>query len=74
MEQKTIEKVVSLYCEHLEIKRKYDSLKDVVDDKDSKLNQYINEKIRRKAYQKYLREHPASKITFEDFKDMRNIK
>lgn len=53
--------------------RKYDSLKDVVDDKDSKLNQYINEKIRRKAYQKYLREHPASKITFEDFKDMRNI-
>lgn len=53
--------------------RKYDSLKDVVDDKDSKLNQYINEKIRRKAYQKYLKEHPASKITFEDFKDMRNI-
>lgn len=54
--------------------RKYDSLKDVIDDKDSKLNQYINEKIRRKAYQKYLKEHPASKITFENFKDMNKMK
>lgn len=34
----------------------------------------ITSALRRKAYQKYLREHPASKITFEDFKDMRNIK
>ena len=54
--------------------RKYESLKDDIDDKDSKLNQYINEKIRRKAYQKYLKEHPASKITFENFKDMNKMK
>ena len=52
---------------------KYYSAEDVMKDPNSKLNQYINEKIRRKAYQKYLKEHPASKITFEDFKDMRNI-
>ena len=36
-------------------------------------NNSINNALRRKAYQKYLREHPASKITFDDFKDMRNI-
>lgn len=34
----------------------------------------INNTIRRKAYQKYLKEHPASKITFEDFKDMNKMK
>ena len=33
-------------------------------------NDSINSAIRRKAYQKYLKEHPASKMTFEDFKDM----
>ncbi len=31
----------------------------------------ITNALRRKAYQKYLREHPASKISFDDFKDMR---
>lgn len=34
-------------------------------------NSQINNSIRQKAYQKYLKEHPNSKITFEDFKDMR---
>jgi len=37
-------------------------------------NNQITNTLRRKAYQKYLKEHPASKISFEDFKDMRNIK
>ena len=31
----------------------------------------INNTLRQKAYQKYLKEHPSSKITFDDFKDMR---
>lgn len=31
----------------------------------------INDNIRRKAYQKYLKEHPNSKMKFEEFKDMR---
>lgn len=35
---------------------------------------YMNDKVRRKAYQKYLKEHPASEITFNDFKDMMNYK
>lgn len=31
----------------------------------------ISNSLREKAYQKYLKEHPASKMTFEEFKDMR---
>ena len=42
-------------------------------DAQNQTNNYMNDRLRRKAYQKYLREHPASKITFEGFKDMRNI-
>lgn len=34
-------------------------------------NNQISNTLRQKAYQKYLKEHPASKITFEQFKDMR---
>lgn len=30
----------------------------------------INNRIRQKAYQKYLKEHPNSKMTFNEFKDM----
>ena len=37
-------------------------------------NEYMNNRLRQKAYQKYLKEHPASKITFEDFKDLMNYK
>jgi hypothetical protein len=33
-------------------------------------NNNISNSLRQKAYQKYLKEHPASKMTFEDFKDM----
>ena len=47
-----------------------------------KVDEYLNERkdnsinnaLRKKAYQKYLKEHPASKITFEDFKDMNKMK
>lgn len=31
-------------------------------------NETMNDAIRRKAYQKYLKEHPASKMTFNEFK------
>lgn len=31
----------------------------------------INDKLRQKAYQKYLKEHPNSKLTFNEFKDMK---
>lgn len=44
----------------------------ISDDEEKNGNQITNA-LRRKAYQKYLREHPTSKITFDDFKDMRNI-
>lgn len=37
-------------------------------------NNSISNSLRRKAYQKYLKEHPASKLTFEDFKDMNKLK
>lgn len=51
-----------------------DKTKDYFDkylkDLDNSSNQ-INNSIRRKAYQKYMKEHPASKMSFEDFKDMR---
>ena len=33
-------------------------------------NNSISNNLRQKAYQKYLKEHPASKLTFEQFKDM----
>lgn len=39
--------------------------------KDKYKSSSINDNIRRKAYQKYLKEHPNSKMKFEDFKDMR---
>ena len=35
------------------------------------LSNSINDVIRQKAYQKYLKEHPGSKKTFDNFKDMR---
>lgn len=35
-------------------------------------NDFMNNKLRQKAYQKYMKEHPASRISFEDFKDMMN--
>ena len=31
------------------------------------VNNSINDSLRRKAYQKYLKEHPASKMTYDDF-------
>ena len=34
-------------------------------------NNSINNSLRQKAYQKYLKEHPNSKMTFEEFKDMK---
>lgn len=39
--------------------------------KDKYKSSSINDNIRRKAYQKYLKEHPNSKMKFEEFKDMR---
>lgn len=39
-------------------------------DKPYQVNSKINDSLRRKGYQKYLKEHPASKLTFEQFKDM----
>ena len=36
-----------------------------------KTDSQINTALRQKAYQKYLKEHPGSKMSFEDFKDMR---
>lgn len=50
--------------------KKYDSVKDVIKDPNSKLNQYIKNKTAQKAYQKYLKEHPNSKLSFNNFKDM----
>lgn len=33
-------------------------------------SQYMNNQLRQKAFQKYMKEHPASKMPFEDFKKM----
>lgn len=41
---------------------------------ETKTSDSINNTLRRKAYQKYLKEHPSSKMTFEDFKDMNKLK
>ena len=38
-----------------------------IKEKETKGNSQINDAIRRKAYQKYLKEHPNSKMKFEDF-------
>ena len=54
--------------------KKYDIQSETRNSEIKENNNQITNVLRRKAYQKYLREHPASKITFESFKDMRNIK
>ena len=50
---------------------KYYSVEDAMKDPNSKMNQYIRIEKERKAYKKYLKLHPNSEISFEDFKDMR---
>lgn len=52
---------------------KYDYKVGKVDENlnEIKKDNTINNTIRQKAYQKYLKEHPNSKLTFNEFKDMR---
>jgi len=44
--------------------------KGVVNDKNSNVREISGNDYLSKAYQKYLKEHPGSKMTFEDFKNM----
>lgn len=46
-------------------------LKELDNSNAKSTNETMNNAIREKAYKKYLKEHPNSKMSFEDFKDMR---
>ena len=46
---------------------KYYNVEDALNDPNHPTNQYINKKLRQKAYNKYMKEHPGSKMSFEDF-------
>lgn len=47
---------------------KYYSAEDVMKDPNSKMNQFIREEKQKKSYKKYLKTHPGSNLTFEEFK------
>lgn len=47
--------------------KKYASMKSYLASKENNVSQ----SIRNEAYKKYMKEHPGSKMTFEEFKDMR---
>lgn len=47
---------------------KYDSMEDVMKDPNSAMNKYIREQNEKKAYKKYLKLHPESEMSFEEFK------
>ena len=47
---------------------KYDSVEDAMKDPNSAMNKYIREQNEKKAYKKYLKLHPESEMSFEEFK------
>ena len=51
---------------------KYNSMDEVFADKDSALNQYIRNKANeKKAYRQYLKDHPESKMSLKEFRNMK---
>ena len=47
---------------------KYYSAEDVMNDPNSAMNTYIKEQAEKKAYKKYLKQHPNSTISLDEFK------
>ena len=67
------EKIEKLYNDANKSKydKKYNSMDEVIADKDSALNQYIRNKANeKKAFRQYKKDHPNSDMTLKQFREM----